>query len=50
MVFEKKCLLEIFAPKRKGIIGRLEKQHSEDLHNSYPSSSKMRVSQKVTGL
>jgi hypothetical protein len=42
-VFEKKVLRRIFGPKRDVVTGGWRKLHNDDLHNSYSSSSIIRV-------
>jgi hypothetical protein len=42
-VFENKVLRRIFGPKRDGVMGGWRKQHKEELHNLYSSSSIIRI-------
>jgi hypothetical protein len=42
-VFENRVLRRIFGPKRDGVTGGWRKLHSEELHNLYSSSSRIRI-------
>jgi hypothetical protein len=42
-VFENRVLRRIFGPKRDGVTGGWRKLHNEELHNLYPSPSKIRI-------